>query len=525
MEIKRLLCLIPALVLLLSCTDNDKKDGVLERIPATADMVVVGNVNEIVASAGGTVEKSAIRLPRGVMEHLGGSNAFELKKINRFLKNSHVSMDACALFVPDGEKRSVAVLSLTDRDFFSDAIKKLSYKKIKADSDMDIFVRKVSVAADGKQSSYNYIALKGSYAYVIENVESDGKFSPVKFLQKVYEDAGKKSFARTGFGKYISRDCAIGMAVVNSAEVRNSLGKAGMPSAAMAMMGESVVCMRGKFLANKCIVDMQVFDSEGNELSADRVAPFMDNSATINLRALSFLDERESLVYAFSLKDVEWDRMADLIAEGSGLSRADRAQLNVVMSYLSQIDGTVAIGFGLNGGIGSALSLYMGNEPLSQFSATIVAETKEGKAQRLLEDIKGLLEGMSVPFEEQDGQLSVNTAFMGIQGMLYAKCEGNVLVVANHPVSGNNENIFISEPEIGKSRLALYGKLLKDNKLSSDLNIKDDITFALYCRPGMLSASMIVEVGGDSATDVKSGVIHKLLNITRKDETDSGILD
>ena len=41
----------------------------------------------------------------------------------------------------------------------------------------------------------------------------------------------------------------------------------------------------------------------------------------------------------------------------------------------------------------------------------------------------------------------------------------------------------------------------------------------------MLSASRIVEVGGDSATDVKSGVIHKLLNITRKDETDSGILD
>lgn len=513
---KKILYLIAAMVMLLSCSDNDKKaDGVLDCIPANADLVIVGNINKIAESAGGSVKNSQIVLPKDVMEHLGTRNTSILQKINRLLNGSHVNTEACALFASYENEQPVVVLSINDAILFTDAIKALKYKKIKADCNMDIYARKIQAGADGNPDCHNYVALNGNYAYIIENVQKNTNFSPAGYLQKIYEDARKNSFAETAYGKYISEDCTIGVAMANTANIKKSLKKTGMLSGSVSILDKCIVCLRGNLLADKCIVDIQLFDHDGNEMRADSLVPFMNNSSTISKKALAFLDAKESVAYAISLKDVEWDKYMDMISEAAELSRSDRAQLNAVLNYLENIDGTVAASFSTNNGINSILNIYMGKDLLSQFSATIVAETKEGKAKRLLEDLKGLLEGMSIHFDETDCEISVNTAFMGMPGTVYAKSKDDVLIVANHPIKENNDNIFIKDKNLTESRFALYAKLDKEDKLASELNINDNVTAAFYCRPDMMSAFMVIEIG--SGTDANTGIISRLLNMVRKD--------
>ena len=58
MKINGLLCLVLALVLSTSCSDNAKMKDLLENVPASMDVVMVGNVKTIIESAGGNMEDS-----------------------------------------------------------------------------------------------------------------------------------------------------------------------------------------------------------------------------------------------------------------------------------------------------------------------------------------------------------------------------------------------------------------------------------------------------------------------------------
>ena len=46
-KIKELLCLVVAVVLSMSCSDNAKMKNLLENIPDNADVVYVGNVKTV----------------------------------------------------------------------------------------------------------------------------------------------------------------------------------------------------------------------------------------------------------------------------------------------------------------------------------------------------------------------------------------------------------------------------------------------------------------------------------------------
>lgn len=502
----RLLCVIVAMVVTLSCSNDGKTGGILEQVPADADLVVVGNVKAIVESAGGSLENSEIKLPQDLIDIMPEGTSLSLRDVNKFLKSSHVDLEACAVFGSYADNQSVVVLALNDKDLFVEAIKSRAYKKIKADGDMDVYAKYV---VDG----YDYVALNGSYAYLLKDAKATKEFSPTKYLQQVSEGAAKKSFAETSYGKYIAGGNAIGIAASGNADIKQMLQGAGIPSAALSMF-DGMICMRGDLSSNKCAVEIKMFDGEGNELKADKVMPFMDNSSTISKKAIAILDEKESVAYAFSLKNVDWNQYIDMVAQASGLSRADRAQLNLVLPYLENIDGTVAIGFGLANGLESVSGMYMGDDLLSQFSATIVLETKEGKAKRLIEDIKGMLEGMSVPFDESGSGISVNLAGLGMAGTLYAQSIDDVLVVANHPINKENKNIFVGDNEFTKSRFAAYGKLAKGDKLASDLKIDNDVTIACYSKPEIMGASMMLEIDGDA--EGKAGIIQKLVKLVAK---------
>lgn len=515
------MCVVTAMVLTMSCSGNKKMNGVLDRVPADADVVVVGNVQTIVESLGGKVEKSKIELPRYVQCRMSQQSSSELKKINRFLKKAHVDLEACAVFADYDDLQSVVVLTVKDKDLFVDGIKSRAYKKIKAECDMDVYAKRVEIGVNGAKDSYNYIALKGSHAYVLPEARATKDFAPVKHLQKVYEEARKKSFAETGYGKYIAKGNAIGISSScpkGMEEEMQSLFK----SWGVVSLPDATVCMRGDLKHDKCVADVMVFDKDGKEMKTADFAPFVNNSSTISKKALAVLGERENILYAVSVKDMDWGRYMDMMADVYGLSRTDRAQLNLVLNYLEGIDGTVALGFGLTNGMQSVADINMGNDMMEQFSATMVIETKDGKAKRAIDDIKGLMEGMSVPFEETDADLTVNLGIIGMSGKLYAKSMDNMLVVSNNPIKENNDNMFVKEEMLTKSNFSIYAKLAKDSKLAKDLKLENDVVLSLYSKPAILNATMAIEIVGD--TDTKTGIIHKLMNMVVKANGGTGEL-
>ena len=85
-KIKELLCLVVAVVLSMSCSDNAKMKNLLENIPDNADVVYVGNVKTVLESAGGKIENSQIVLPEYITNEMESSDTKDYDEINDFLK-------------------------------------------------------------------------------------------------------------------------------------------------------------------------------------------------------------------------------------------------------------------------------------------------------------------------------------------------------------------------------------------------------------------------------------------------------
>ena len=219
---------------------------------------------------------------------------------------------------------------------------------------------------------------------------------------------------------------------------------------------------------------------------------------------------------AMSMKDVNWDEYSNLIAATSQLSRSEKAQMNAVFSYLEKIDGTVAIGLGVTNGIESFIKIDKEQEVLNQFSATIVVETKEGKAKLLIEDMKGMLEQLRMPFNEDATGFSINLDNMG--GTVYVKQVDNFIVVANHAINKDNDNPVVKRADFSNCIAAFYMGLNSNDKLAKDLGVKDNITIGICCKPKDGKAYMSLEIDGSSDSGIIEKVARLLLNSQKKVE-------
>ncbi len=280
----------------------------------------------------------------------------------------------------------------------------------------------------------------------------------------------------------------------------------------MASLYDGTFCMRGELAENQCTVNFKLFDRDGKEVSAEQFAKYYDTSATINEKALALLGKDEFVIGAVSLKNMNWDNFADMFAGAAHMSRSDRAGLNAVLGYLEKIDGTVAYGFGLTNGLESVASMSNGKDPLNQFSATLVVETKEGKAKQMVEDMKGFLEKAQFPFDETLSGLSVPLERTGVSGSIYIKQADNFIVLANHPIQESNDNALVKETNLADNLAAFCIGLDKDNKLMRDLDVDNNVRLIAYTKPNVMESSMVLEIDGNN----DGGVIAKFAKIVIK---------
>ena len=501
-----------AVVLSVSCTDNTKMQNLLENIPENTDFVFVGSVKTVLESAGGKIENSKIVLPNYISNEMKEGDAEKFDEANNFLKDAGIDIEACAVMMSFRNNYPILVFALDDQQKFVDALKQKGYQKDSDKGDAVFYVK----PSESDYGSPNYVALNGSFAYVTMKNYLRSDFNAISYLQRVIEDAAEANYADTPSGEYILGTNGGGLATKLPAKLKNEMREEGLLNAEANILLNAVYCVRGELTSNKATVECKVFPEDGDEFDTEKLAKLFDIKSEVSDEALKLLGSQENIVMAMSMKDANWDEFSNLIATTSHLSRSEKAQMNAVFSYLEKIDGTVAIGLGVTNGIESFIKIDKEQEVLNQFSATIVVETKEGKAKQLIEDMKGMLEQLHMPFNEDATGFSINLDNMS--GTVYVKQVDNFIVVANHAINKDNENPVVKRADFSNCIAAFYMGLNSNDKLAKDLGVKDNITIGICCKPKDGKAYMSLEIDGSSDSGIIEKMARLLLNSQKKVE-------
>lgn len=502
------LWIVMAVVLMVvsSCSDSKLRE-VLDGVPAESDVVAVVNLREVLESAGGSVDGTSVKLPSYITGMLSDKDAEELDGVKEFLLKSGIDPEVCAIFSDYENGRPVMVFLLNDKSKLVEKLEDDGYREKATEDDMVIYTKKTYEGYSSDYDDYTYIAVSDDHVYRIDDVWVGSSFKPLPFLRRIGEKLADGSFASSVYCDYVMDGNLGGLYAKLPKELKREMRKAGVPDELLDVY-DGAVCLHGNIEVDRLVVEATLHDAEGKEFEVSKLNSFINGTSTISSEALSYLGKDERLVYAVSMKDVKWDKYAEALEESGKLSGSERAAVSVVMDYLRKIDGTVAVGYGLSGGLESVKAIVNGDvkEMMQQMSVTMVVETKEGKAKLLVDDLKSLLGDMGLSFSEESDGFTVDLGSLGLGGMVELRHKGNVIVLANHAVKAGSCSAVVKDAGLDKHLAALFAGLEKGNKLMRDLNVKYDVSCKLSVDPGKAQMRGELVVAGDDS----KGLIEKI---------------
>lgn len=495
--------LAAATLLLAACSGHNGSTELLEKVPHDMDIVVYGDLETIIESAGGTVSDNHFTLPTYFTDELNERSLHRVEKLNAMLSECGIDPKVGVVAGKFDYKQPVVLFSISSAKKLSSALENNGWEETESSSDFTIYKKKTYESSMPEYDDYSYIGVNDNVIYVIADVWVGSSFNAVSTMQDFASAAKSKNFASTSFAEYISDSNAGGLCVHLPAEMRKELRREGIPSSLTSLLN-GVVCVKGSINGDNAEAWCKMFDEDGNEVDYSQFADIYDINATISSKALKFINKNEQLVAAMALKDVDWDELIEMAGQMGGLSRSQRAMFNVAQGYLNKLDGTMAVGVGLLNGMESieALDRY-NSRPFDEVMATIVVETKSGKGKSLLSDIKGAFDSMHIPYNETSHGIKVSVQD-GID--FYVENHDDILVLSTRKI------------ETGSNQAADYAKLTDylmgagvavdhSDPLFRDLGIPYDVRLAMCGKGGEHPEGIIrMTVSGGS----EKGIIAKI---------------
>lgn len=466
------LCL--SVIILTTACGSNRLSELLEHVPADADFVMTGDIKTILESAGGKAEGSEVRMPDYFGEMQSDREAREMEEDQRWIKNSGIDVTSCAMVIHKYQDRyPVIVFAIADKDKLKKALEVEGFKEKDEVDDVDIYVKK-----DEGYSSYtrqSYVAIDGGYGYWIGEVWSDDA-KGMKMIKQYLLSLSNRPMADTDMADYVCDGKAAGMIAKLPSELRREMAKAGVPEE-MANLYSGYVCLNAKIDGDEAEARLKLFDENGKAKTTEDWGKMMDMKAKIDPEALAYMSPEECLVYAVSVKNMDWDKYMAQFASAARLSRQDKSVLTIIKSYLEKFDGTLAIGVGLKNGKASVEAIDKGEEVLNHLPVTIVAQTKEGKAASLIKDVKSLLGNQNeIFYTSTSNGLRLNLP-KNI-GTVWFEAKDNMLILSSLPVK-KGSNPVAEHVNFQDYIFAAALHLGKDNPLMRDLDAKSDLTATL----------------------------------------------
>lgn len=493
------------MLLVTACSNNARISNLLDKLPADADVVMVGDLKTVVESAGGTVDGSKIELPSFITDELKGSKSRDLEDALEKVEESGVDASACALTVDFEGDHPTIVFSIKDEETFIKYIEEEEYDNDKEEDGVTYYVKEES---GDYYSGASCIAVTDGVAYIAPMTYGD---KPTKYLRKLIKKANDDSFGSTPFADYITEGNAFGMSIKLPKELRQELKAYGL-SKDLANFYTGVICVRGNLDSDNAELNFKMFDEDGNEKDISVLEKYMKLDGTINPKALEYLGTKEVLVYALSMKDVNWDKYLKNLMSAADIE-VGGAEMAVVKSYLERFDGTIAFGIGLNNGITSMVKVNCGNDAMQEVPMTLVAETKEGKAKTIVSDIKALLDKeQSMTYKSTADGLTIDLP--NGAGSINIAAKGKLLVISNHEIKEGNNNPTVKLEGFANANTMFALVLNKDNQLCKDISLKNNITAVASFDAKAMEGTLKLTMDGDNSMGIVGKVAKTIIEIS-----------
>lgn len=482
-------------VILMTSCGSDSTAKLLKAIPAETDMVVVGNVKTIIESAGGSISDSKLQLPKLIADNLSESDSDQLDEINEMLKNSGVEVDQAAVTLDYKSGNPIFLFMLADRSKFIGYIEDNGFELQDEEDGAQYYSKKTYESEyDSDYDDYSYIAVKDSYVYFSPEVWVQSSFKPMKAIKRMIEDAADDPMVSTEMADYLISGNAGGIAVRIPEELKKEMRRNGVPSQFVDMY-KGYVCMTGSLNGDKATATLRWFDENGKPRKFDELTDFFNTGARIDSDALDYINTNEQLVCAVAMKDVKWDKYFEALQGMPGIPAEAAVAFSVASAYLEKLDGTIAFGIGINEGLQSIADIYQGRNVLAQLPATIVIQTRDGKAKGMMNDVTSLIESINMPnYQKTADGWTLEVPELG--GAVYGAATDDMLIFSTTPISKKNSNPTVKELDFTKN-LAYFGVVLnRDNKLMRDLGIDYDIIAYSTSNVDTMEGVMGVQIKG-----------------------------
>lgn len=506
------LCL-SVILLATGCGSNNLAE-LLEHVPADADFVITGDIKTILESAGGKAEGSEIKMPDYIGTMQSDRDAREMEKDLQWLKNSGIDVTSGAVvFLKYQDRAPFIVFAITDKDKLKKALEVEGFNENDKVDDVDIYVKK----DEGEYGSYtrnSYVAIDGGYGYWIPDVWSDDD-KGMKMIKQYLLSLSNNTMASTDIADYVSEGNVAGMIAKLPSELRREMAKAGVPEE-MANLYSGYVCINSKLDGDEAEARLKLFDENGKAKTTEDWNKMMDIKAKIDPEALAYMSPEENLIYAVSMKNINWDKYMDQFDSSGRLSRQDKSFLTIVKSYLEKFDGTVAIGVGLKNGKASIEAIDRGEKVLDHLPVTIVAQTKEGKAASLIKDIKSLLGNQNELFYTSTSN-GLRLTLPKEAGTLWLEAKDNMLILSTLPVK-KGSNPVAEHVNFQDYIFAAALHLGKDNALMRDFDIKNDLTATLAFDAEEGELVLKVKMTGEGETGLIERFVRSVIGMGKKYE-------
>ncbi len=506
----RTLWLVCMLLAFASCSKSSKSHLLLEQVPEQTDVVVLADVKKIFSSAGGTIENGKITLPHFITDRLSGKDSREIDEVLDMLRDSGIDLDLCAVIVPSYEKATpIFIVALDDKDKFVKAIEEEDFDETDDEDNLKFYSKRTYESTyNSDYDDYCYIAVGDKYAYIMPDVSGSSDSKPVKQLTRLVRDAAQAPFAATAFADYIiDDDSAFGMAIRMPREIRRELRQAGVPEA-VAEMYKGSMCARTVLGDDAATMRFRFIGEDGKPMDLSHFKGSIDFDARVSNKALSYLNADEFLVAAMAIKGFDWGVMTDALGSQPGVPASYRMIMGMARTYLENIDGTVAIGFGLTDGLRSIANIEYGVDVMKQMAFTLIVETKPGGATTMVSDIASFIEQTGMPMQRDENGFSVSIPQAG--GSMYVGGDEDILVISNRPVSSVNTNAAVKSFPFNDYISAGVLDLPSDNPLMKQLGIDADVQISGVSLMPDFESEMCLKITGSG---VKGGILARLADI------------
>lgn len=468
------------MLLSVSSCRSDSDSSVLSRVPADANMAYVLNLHKIVESGGGELSGSKFRVPAYLYGCFDIDSAKCAEVVEKFGK-SGLNADEIAVWQDDRGDNYV-VLGLESLEKFESFASENKIAKRGASGDYTFYAR-----TDGSSN----FALNDKFVYIYDHSLEESAAA------KTFDAAAGKPLADTEFGRYALKGNA-GGAVFN---VKGLAARLGSP---LEIPANCFLCARLDLEGDEAEATMVLMSENGSKIRIGDAELKFDPTATISANALAYISPTECMVYAVALKNVDWDAIFDNVSSHLNADPLQRMVFGMVKEYFKKIDGTVAIGIGVDGSADDFVKMRSGASPLTYLPLTLVIETVPGKAKGFLGDIQALLASTGIrPTDLPDG---FSVPVPHLETMLYGKVDGNTVIFSTRQIEKYSGDAFSDL----KGNFAGVGlNIPADYPLARDLNVKDNLKAGAVADLKDAEGEISVKITGATS----GGIVERMIRL------------